>query len=185
MVQEKRKNVFIEGGFTLIELLVVVAIISLLVGILLPALSKARASSRRTVCQSNLYQAGLAFRGYLNEYHEIMPVAAQMPSQDAHTPHYPRIADVLSAYHQNSKIFQCPADTQNRDNGKTYFEVEGSSYEYPELLAGRRIADVISEMHQEESKVFVLFDFEPFHGPAGEIGSCCWLFADGHVADLE
>ncbi len=50
-------------GFTLIEVLVVVAIVALLLAILLPALTRARELTRRTVCQSNLsqLQRGAAF----------------------------------------------------------------------------------------------------------------------------
>ena len=56
------------NAFTLIELLVVVAIIALLVAILLPALSEARAIAEQTICAHNTKQHALAFIMYDRDY---------------------------------------------------------------------------------------------------------------------
>jgi prepilin-type processing-associated H-X9-DG protein/prepilin-type N-terminal cleavage/methylation domain-containing protein len=65
-VPAKRKHPRRGVAFTLIELLVVIAIISLLAALLLPVLTRAKASAYSTACKSNLHQIGLAVRLYLD-----------------------------------------------------------------------------------------------------------------------
>jgi len=60
-------------ALTLVELLVVVSIIGALVSLLLPAVQHARAAARRTICQNNLRQLGLAIAQFTNSHHGQFP----------------------------------------------------------------------------------------------------------------
>ena len=63
----------VKPGFTLVELLVVIGIIALLISILLPALSKARAQASSVACQANLRQIGQLIQIYTSEDKGILP----------------------------------------------------------------------------------------------------------------
>jgi prepilin-type N-terminal cleavage/methylation domain-containing protein len=64
----RRKN-----GFTLVELVVVTSVITVMVGLLLPAVQQAREAARRTTCRNNLKQIGLALADYENVSRVLPP----------------------------------------------------------------------------------------------------------------
>jgi prepilin-type N-terminal cleavage/methylation domain-containing protein len=135
------------NAFTLIELLVVIAIISVLAGLLLPALARSKDQGRNTVCVSQLRQLGIATRVYADDNNNTLPSAELLPTSPINpTNPLPRICDVLgpevgkkSGGTNSSPVFDCPADTEG------CFAAEGSSYEWNTDLNGHRMDETTSE----------------------------------------
>jgi prepilin-type N-terminal cleavage/methylation domain-containing protein/prepilin-type processing-associated H-X9-DG protein len=89
-------------GFTLIELLVVISIIGLLIGLSVPALSRARENARRTKCLSNVRQLQIALQLYADSHD------GRVPPRD-----YEAGAvwvDRLEPYYADRKLLCCPTD---------------------------------------------------------------------------
>jgi prepilin-type N-terminal cleavage/methylation domain-containing protein/prepilin-type processing-associated H-X9-DG protein len=81
-------------GFTLVELLVVISIIALLVGLLLPSLSRARDQVRGLVCRSNLKQLMNGMFFYIADYDVFPGTHSLFWMQSLFTTEWPRPAGV-------------------------------------------------------------------------------------------
>jgi prepilin-type N-terminal cleavage/methylation domain-containing protein/prepilin-type processing-associated H-X9-DG protein len=170
-------------AFTLIELLVVLAMITILAGLLLPALGKARESGRGTACLSNLRQAGIAIQLYVQDNENRLPV---MRDKGAGTVDDPSGAKpllspdlVLSNYLGNVRVLKCPSD-----KGGIY-ETTGSSYSWNSLLNGQP-ADRLTALNLQfdPHQIPLMFDKEGFHRARGRGKEQNFLYADGHIRNL-
>lgn len=137
-------------AFTLIELLVVMAVISLLLAILLPALHKARTITKRITCQGNLRQITLAWHVYLDDnnqrFYQGVNVNHDFGGWKGNglyalsRPLNPYLKLPLEIETENeAKIFRCPADSGgifNRPPQQKAYHYFGNSYQTNNLLIG-------------------------------------------------
>jgi len=178
-------------GFSLIELLVVISIIAILVGILIPVVSRVRTIAVKSVCQSNLRQIGIALSTYVEQHKGVYPHARYMPDPFLSLfPADPGLHDTLNAeMPTNSGVYKCPGD-----DGYVY-PLTGISYTYNASVSGRTLdqswfkrrlefADSdIPVAYDVDGNIFTLQDGSEIEVPFFHI-SRNLLFADGHVGEF-
>lgn len=184
-----------QTAFTLIEVLVVISVISLLMGILLPFINRARAMAVRATCQANLHSIGMCLRAYLDDYHDIMPPACAYPwdiTDQKDTNYRPPITEFLGPALRDPKVFICRADTVQ----EYYLRVGGTSYyykgrerrpmEWTDGLGGKPIsASSLAQNGVREENINVMSDFDSVHPKRGDYGGVNYLYADWHVSDYK
>ena len=153
-------------AFTLVELLVVIAVIALLMGLLMPALSMARKQGQRAVCQNNLHQQYIACSMYMDDYEGYFPwvktenlsatcyflwggkKGSEWASQSSVrflNPYVCLQGEVdTDTEEKQLQIFKCPADkgqrpgNYDRDRNPTVWDCVGCSY-LPNFTANSNI----------------------------------------------
>jgi len=144
-------------GFTLVELLVVIAIIALLMGILLPALSKARKQAKSVVCCNNLKQIGYGALFYAEDFDQFIPRghgsdATIEPWFILFMPYLYQKA--IDDDYRSVKIFRCPSYPDKKQT--LGYVINGyHNPDHPKYESSSERISRLTEIHRPGEKIYL------------------------------
>ncbi len=177
-------------GFTLVELLVVIVVIAVLMGVLMPQVSKMKEKGRRTVCASNLRQIHALIEAYLKDYDDYFPYC-DVSATGASTRNAPMLLDekenilLRRRFARNVRVFQCPSRLVMGDTEKP----RKFHYEYNPMLSfrgtsgGKAPRALKSAQVQNPGMVRMVWDSDDEGSPGTRSGDHYFDAADNHGAD--
>ena len=139
---EHRDTIMYERrGFTLVELLVVIAIIALLMGILMPALQRAREQAKSAICTSNMRQIGLGANLYAEASDLYVPRGADGSTEKAwYQLFMPFLAQKpIDRDYRTVKIYRCPSYPDKQQT--VCYVVNGWTFDNKNDTVGREIRE--------------------------------------------
>jgi len=157
--QQNEHTNSVRRAFTLVELLVVLAVIAILIGLLLPAVQKAREAARRTQCANNLKQIGLAIHMHCNTYNGKFPRSTHGTMDFERTWIY-----TLAPFMENvDSVRICPEDPR----GQEKLENQGTSYILNEYICEPGAGAALSiNFLESTSRTIVVFTASDSRGTA-------------------
>jgi prepilin-type processing-associated H-X9-DG protein/prepilin-type N-terminal cleavage/methylation domain-containing protein len=176
-------------AFTLVELLVVICIVTLLAGLIVPQMERARARARTMSCANNLRQIGMAATLYASEHNGDFPTIEPWPTSPIYTSSTSNAVTLSGAFKDygiTDLNLRCLTDVM----GTNYYKKEGSSYCWCPMASGQKLTspkvawlggDGTSSSGDEIkvtlSNLLMAYDYDAIHMSAYNV-----LYADGHVA---